>query len=133
MSTEKDLDLYLNAVIKEGLFSNKGNLQFCLNNLFQGVNFKNKCVLDIGGGSGIYFYYAACMGAKSVVCLEPEATGSSKEVEDSFHKLNEILEYDNIARKTIAIQEYESEGKTYDIIFLYNSINHLDETACVDL
>ena len=76
---------------------------------------------------------ATCRGAKKVVCLEPEAEGSSSGVTDKFHKLNKLLERNNVELKPVAIQALESEGETFDVILLHNSINHLDETACINL
>ena len=133
MRTGQDIDLYLNTVIREGLYSGKGKLQFKMETLFRGIDFKNKRVLDIGGGFGMYSFYAACSGAESVVCLEPEGEGSSSGVTDTFHKLNRLLERNNVESKPVAIQALEPEGGTFDVILLHNSINHVDEAACINL
>lgn len=133
MRTAQDIDFYLNTVIKEGLCSSKGRLQFHMNTLFEGIDFKNKKVLDIGGGSGLYSFYAAIRSAKNVVCLEPEAEGSSSAATDKFHKLRELLERNNVELRPITIQAFEPEGETFDVILLHNSINHLNETACINL
>jgi SAM-dependent methyltransferase len=133
MGTEKDIDLYLNAVINEGLYSSKGNLQFQMNTLFRGIKFKNKKVLDVGGGFGLYSFYAACSGAEKVVCLEPEVEGSSSGMIDRFNRLNKLLKMQNIVLKPVKVQALVSERETFDIILLHNSINHLDEMACINL
>ena len=133
MKTEQDLELFLSTVVREGLFSNKGNLKFHMDMLFRGIDLKNKRVLDIGGGFGLYSFYAACRGARKVVCLEPEAEGSSLGVTDISHKLNGLLKRNNVALKPVTLQAFEPEGKLYDVILLYDSINHLDETACINL
>ena len=77
MPTEPTLENYFTAVIKEGLYPNRGNLQFHLKTLFKDIALENRRVLDIGGGSGLHSFYVACMGAKEVVCLEPENGGQS--------------------------------------------------------
>ena len=77
MSTQPNLEVYLSAVIEEGLYPNRGNLQFHLKTLFKSTALENRRVLDIGGGSGLHSFYAACMGAKEVVCLEPGNGGRS--------------------------------------------------------
>ena len=82
MPTEPNLEGYLSAVIKEGLYPNRGNLQFHLKTLFKGIALENRRVLDIGGGSGLHSFYAACMGAEEVVCIEPETEGSRSGMED---------------------------------------------------
>ena len=93
MKTEQDINLYLNTIVKEGLYSSKSRLKFQMDMLFRGVDLKDKKVLDIGGGYGLFSLYAASRGAKKVICLEPEADGSSSGVTDRFHKLNKLLEY----------------------------------------
>ena len=133
MKTEQDIDLYLNTVVQEGLHSDKGKLRFQMKTLFRGIDFKNKSVLDIGGGFGLYSFYAAGRGAKRVVCLEPEAEGSSSGTMDKFHKLNRLLECHHVELKPVTLQALEPEAETFDVILLHNSINHLDETACINL
>ena len=133
MSTEQDIALFLNTIVKERLYSSKGNLKFHMDTLFKGIDFKDKRVLDIGGGFGLHSFYAACRGAKKVVCLEPEAEGSSFGIIDKFHKLNKCLERNNVVLKPVTLQALEPEGERFDVILLHNSINHLDETACFDL
>jgi SAM-dependent methyltransferase len=133
MRTAQDIDLYINVVIEEGLFANKGRLKFHMDTLFEGIDFKNKKVLDIGGGSGIYCFYAASRGAKKAVCLEPESEGSSSGVTEKFHKLEQHLQRDNVELMPITLQALEPEGETFDVILLHNSINHLDEIACINL
>jgi len=130
---EECIDLYLNTVISEGLYSTKGRLQFQMETLFEGIDFTNKRVLDIGAGFGLYSFYMAFRGAKKVVCLEPEAGGSSRRVIDKFHKLANLLKCDNVELKPLTLQAFEAEGEKFDVILLYNSVNHLDETACITL
>ena len=48
---------------------------FYLNWCFKGIDFRNKDVLDIGGGNGIFSYYAKYLGAKEVINLEPFSDG----------------------------------------------------------
>ena len=60
-----DLDLYLNTVINQNLYSTKKKLEFHMEGIFGSLNFKNKKVIDVGGGSGFYSLYVACSGAKN--------------------------------------------------------------------
>ena len=89
---------------------------------FKGIDFKDKSVLDIGGGNGIYSYYAKFKGANACINLEPFEAGSknvkidSKEIPDSL-KITLINQ---------TIQEFITDKK-FDIIILHDSINHLDE------
>ncbi len=134
MITDQNIELFLNTMISDRIWSSsKGNLKFFLNNLFRGIDFNGKSVLDIGGGYGLISFYAACQGAKNVVCLEPEADGSSAGIIDKYERLIKSLKLENVALKQMTLQSYDSEGSLYDIIILHNSINHLNETACVNL
>ena len=133
MSTEPNVEDYLSAVIKEGLYPNRGNLQFHLKTLFKDIALENRRVLDIGGGSGLHSFYAACMGAEAVVCLEPETEGSRSGMGTKFRKLNGMLGTDQVKFEPVTFQAFEPAEKQFDIILLHNSINHLDETACINL
>ena len=133
MTVDRDIDFFLNTIINEELYSTKSNLQFHLDTIFKGIDFRNKTVLDIGGGSGLLSFYASYKGAKEVLCLEPEADGASSHAIEKFQKVNRILEFNNVKLEPITFQAYEPVGNSYDIIVLYNSINHLDETACINL
>lgn len=133
MSPQPDLEDYFFTVIKEGLYPNRGNLQFHLETLFKNVGLKNRRVLDIGGGSGLHSFYAACMGAQEVLCLEPETEGSRSGIGAKFRGLGEILGADYVKFEPVTFQAFEPAAKQFDIILLHNSINHLDETACINL
>ena len=133
MSTEQNVEHHLSAVIKEGLYPSRGNLRFHLKTLFKDVVLENKRVLDIGGGSGLHSFYAACMGAKEVVCLEPEVEGSRSGVGAKFKKLSGILGHHHVKFEPVTLQAFAPKGRKFDLILLHNSINHLDETACINL
>ena len=119
MSTVSNLEHYLSAVIKEGLYPNRGNLQFHLKTLFKNIGLKNRRVLDIGGGSGLHSFYAACMGAKEVVCLEPETEGSRSGTGTKFRKLGGILGYDYVRFEPVTFQAFEPTGS--DSILSYST------------
>jgi len=133
MQRELDLKLYLDVMIKEKAWSTKGNLQFFMDSIFGEIDFNDKKVLEIGGGSGLVSFYAACRGAKHVVCLEPEGAGSSTAIIEKFRKLSSLLQLTNVVLKPITFQEFDPEGESFDIVILHNSINHLDENACINL
>ena len=133
MPTEPSLENYFSAVIEEGLYPNRGNLQFHLNTLFKDITLENRRVLDIGGGRGLHSFYVACMGAKEVICLEPETKGSRSGTRETFRKLGEILGQDHVRFEPVTFQAFDPGGKQFDVILLHNSINHLDETACINL
>ncbi len=89
---------------------------------FKGIDFSNKKVLDIGGGNGIYSYYAKYMGAKSCVNLEPLEAGSAN-VKIKQKKIDDHFQIQIINQ---TFQNFRTTEK-FDIIILHDSINHLDE------
>lgn len=123
---------YCRYIVKLGFFASVRALKYHLNFLFPKINFKDKSVLDIGGGVGIYSFYAGCMGAKKVICLEPELAGSSKGLRDIFNTIKSELGSRNVYFIPKTFQEYEGED-VFDIVILYDSINHLNEVACTKL
>ena len=124
---------YLNVAAKEGMCRSKANLTFYLDFLFQDVSFAGKSMLDIGGGTGLYSFYAAIRKAKHVVCLEPELKGSTKGILEKFKKLSDSLSINNVSLQPVRFQEFDAGNQTFDIILLHASINHLDEEACIKL
>jgi SAM-dependent methyltransferase len=133
MTAEIDIEFFLDTIVKEGPYSTRNNLRFHLDTLFERIDFRNKMVLDIGGGYGLLSFYASYRGARGVSCLEPEADGSSPHVIEKFHKINSLLECRNVRLQAATFQAYEAGEQAFDIVILYNSINHLDEDACIDL
>jgi SAM-dependent methyltransferase len=134
MVKENNVDKYFKLVIQNGLYSKENYLKFYLNYLFNNITFNNKSMLDIGGGTGLFSFYAACMGADSVVCIEPEAVGSSPGIIEKFNRLRSSLQIEEIVKlEKSSFQEYKAYNKKFDIILLHDSINHLDEEACINL
>ena len=128
------MEKYLDIATKMGIYSHsKEDLRFYLNYLFQRISFNGKSMLDIGGGSGLYSFYGSIRGAEEVICLEPELEGSTKDTLDSFKQLSASLLLRNVILLRTTFQEYDPGDKTFDIILLHDSINHLDEEACMKL
>lgn len=118
----------------DGLYPKPARLKFYLEQyLFKGMDFKNKAVLDIGGGTGLFSFYCALNGASEVVVMEPEFDGSSVGMRNKFLKFkNHFQEVDNIVMLNEVLQNYHPETR-FDVIIMHNSINHLNEEACIAL
>ena len=127
------IDKYYSAILSEGLFSSRDNLRFYMETLFRGVELGGSRMLDIGGGSGLYSFYTASAGAREVICLEPEFEGSSSRVTDTFEKLKRQLSENIVRLERETIQSFDAGGGRFDVILLHDSINHLDESACIRL
>ena len=128
------LEKYFQTINKERLYSSQNNLRFYLRYLFRDISFKNRRMLDIGGGAGIFSFYAACMGASEVVCLEPGMEGFLPVTMKKFQRLQSGLrEVQSVRRLSTDIQNFDASDQGFDIILLHNSINHLEEAACIKL
>ena len=103
--------------------------QALMDSLFRGIDFQGKRVLDIGGGDGLYSFYAAAMGAAEVVCLEPEAAGSIGGEMGLFERSKAQMPHLPVRLVTQCIGDY-ADPAGFDIVALIASINHLDENAC---
>ena len=128
-----NIEKYFRICAANGYFSTADRLSYRIKSIFEGIDFKDKSFLDIGGGYGVYSIYAALSMAKDVVILEPEGVGSHS---DLFAKYNSLVgnfpHLDNISFLPLTFQEYNPESK-FDVILSHASINHLDETACINL
>jgi 2-polyprenyl-3-methyl-5-hydroxy-6-metoxy-1,4-benzoquinol methylase len=128
------IDQFYSVALEEGLLNKRSRFQFYVSTIFDGVDFAGASVLDVGGGSGMFSFYAACMGASRVVCLEPEAEGSSPELRNSFIQLRTRLNlHGQVILTPATIQSFEPRDSRFDVVILHNSINHLDENACIHL
>lgn len=120
---------------KMGLWNHGFDFSRFARQLFRGVDFRNKTMLEIGCGKGILCLWAAMHGAREVVGLEPLAEGAydSSECHRDFRAMAGEL---GLAQATIlpnTVQDYETENGHFDIVLSVASINHLDEKACVAL
>jgi SAM-dependent methyltransferase len=101
--------------------------------LFRDVSFHNKSVLDIGGGYGMSSFFMAYLGAIKCINVEPEGLGSRSGLYKKFNLIKDLLGIDNVEFRAETFQDFKSNGEVYDIVLLDQSINHLDEEACIDL
>jgi SAM-dependent methyltransferase len=103
-----------------------------MDSLFRGIDFEGKRVLDIGGGDGMYSFYAAAMGAAEVVCLEPEAAGSIGGELHMFERGRAAMPHLPVRLVAQCVGDY-ADPAGFDVVALMASINHLDEEACTRL
>jgi SAM-dependent methyltransferase len=127
------VEAYLSIVRDEGAHPRPANLRYYFDYLLRDLDLTGKRVLEIGGGRGTLSFYAAVRGAERVVCLEPESAGSTAAVTDSFKRLSKRLGLANVELRNSTFQTYDSDGETFDLLVLNNSINHLEEPSCIAL
>jgi hypothetical protein len=134
MMSEIDADSihrYFNVAERAGMAP--GNLRFYVDYLFDGIDFRGKTMLDVGGGDGMLSFYAACAGAAKIICLEPEVAGSATGMSAAFERTASFLDRTNVQLLPKRLQDFESRDGPFDILLLHQSINHLDEGACIRL
>lgn len=128
------LPRYLNILDERGLYSSSGNFRHYTGYLFDGVPLLGKRFIDVGGGNGIYSFFAHASGAAEAICLEPEGDGSTSGVSGQFREIKEALgNSPTIRLESNTLGGFERENGSLDVILLNNSINHLDEDACIVL
>ena len=126
---------FLDVAIQKKLFSNRSNLKFYLSYLFKNIRLLHSAVLDVGGGSGLLSFYAAVKGAKKVVCLEPESVGSRHGMMDTFNTVKSALSrHLPVKQLPVSLQTFKEQATDqFDVVMMHNSVNHLDEQACINL
>lgn len=102
------------------------------NFVFDTLDLKNKRVLEVGCGKGGLLAWAALQGAEYILGLEPEEDGV---LDGSYATLEKVVS--TLALDTVEISRSTLDGysfvKPFDIVILYNVINHLNEQAVMDL
>lgn len=132
-SLSENPQIYYETVVRLQGYSSKRRLRYHTKYIIGDVS-SVKTALEIGGGAGVLSFYIASQGATKVVCLEPEAAGSTESITRLFRKIQAHLPFgDRVMLEAKTFQDYDPRGETFDFIVLHNSINHLNEDACIDL
>jgi SAM-dependent methyltransferase len=102
--------------------------------LFRGIEFDGKRVLEVGCGSGAWALWAGINGARYVIGIEPEADGSSSHVLDRFQQSIRTLGLEErVFAADYLLHELPWDTEKFDVIVMYNVINHLDEDSVVKM
>jgi SAM-dependent methyltransferase len=97
--------------------------------LFRDIPLSGSRVLDVGCGRGTWAVWAALHGAGYVLGLEPESDGSSNGSLKTFHRLIAELDLERVEGSSLPVQKLPVPIDPFDLVILYNVINHLNEDA----
>lgn len=100
--------------------------------IFDSVDLRGKRVLEIGCGKGALLAWAGLQGAAFVLGLEPEEDGARSGSSRVLESVVSALRLNTIEIRATRLNDQFSSDP-FDIIILYNVINHLDEQAVKDL
>jgi SAM-dependent methyltransferase len=120
---------------KMGLWNHGFDFPRLAGQLFRGIDFHNKTMLEIGCGKGMLCLWAAAHGARHVVGLEPLAEGAydSSQCHQAFRSMAEQLDLLQARVLPNTVQEFDCPSNYFDVVLSVASINHLDEKSCVAL
>lgn len=59
--------------------------------------------------------------------------GSSRGMVLKFKRLVDRIGVDRISLEPVTVQEFNAGGEQFDVILMHDSINHLDEDACIGI
>jgi hypothetical protein len=128
-----DLEAYVN---ENHLFGRRGwkGLNWHCTHLLEGVSPSGGNTLEIGAGEGVLGLWLLSRGARSVTQLEPESDGAAEGVAARSRALFEPLHLEpgRWVWKPEPFQSFAPDRR-YRLVLSQNSINHLDEDACVHL
>jgi cyclopropane fatty-acyl-phospholipid synthase-like methyltransferase len=102
--------------------------------VFDGIDLGGRRVLEVGAGKGAFALWAGLHGASRVLAIEPEADGSEAA---SFGALAESVELlgltGTVEARSAFLEDLSPADGPFDVVVLYDVINHLDETATTGL
>ena len=102
--------------------------------LFDGIELSGTSVLDVGCGSGAWVLWSAINGAGQVVGIEPEADGSTLHTLSTLRQTVERLGlHQNVSVFDYFLDQLPMQEHEFDVIVMFNVINHLNEEAVVDI
>ena len=96
------------------------------NYIFEGIDIKNKSLMDFGGGNGIASFFAV-HSDRSCNCtiVDPFSEGSNAQMINQYRQLSKI--YGNIVKLHNDYVDTLPVDDKFDLILMHNSINHVGE------
>ncbi len=121
------------TLVQRGLWASRWGFDRYHAELFRGIDFRGRRVLDVGGGIGTCSFLAVAAGAREAVCLDPEAEGATSGTGATFNQIAGELGIANARIEATTLQQYVAPPSSFDVVIFHNSINHVEEAACIEL
>ncbi|HYG70004.1 MAG TPA: hypothetical protein VD838_20180, partial [Anaeromyxobacteraceae bacterium] len=102
-----------------------------MQDLFSGVELRDRRVVDVGGGNGFVAFYAAAMGAREALVLDP-ALARAGAARATFERLRAELPGLPVTADPRRLEEAGPGGR-HDALVLHDAIGELDVPACRSL
>jgi len=102
--------------------------QRTLRTYLPGFSFAGKQVFDIGCGWGLHSVYFALQGAR-VLGADPGGDGvEGPDIDAAFKRLAQATGVeDRVENRCLPFMEVDCAGRTFDLLFCHNAVNHLHE------
>ena len=119
-------------VVDLGLWPSVGRLNHRARHFLGGTEVKGRHILEVGCGNGAFLVWCWANGAKRCVGIEPETDGSKSGTSNIFENAIQRLGCSQeVQLLRIRLEElFTNNVGSFDVVLLYNVINHLDENAC---
>jgi SAM-dependent methyltransferase len=116
------------AMLEDDGHRNPPAFAHMLSNMFRGIDFTDKRVLEIGSGRGLLAIYMAMRGAR-VLSMEPELVGATSGVIAQQEARVRALGLTNVEVLNADFNTWDPAGRRFDVIVSNASINHLYASA----
>lgn len=97
--------------------------------LFRNVPLSHRHVLDVGCGKGAFTLWPVLQGADFALGIEPESSGSTQGSLQTLRQTIHSLGLDHKVEASAKRLDDLSTERPFDVVVMYNVINHLDEEA----
>ncbi|WP_146530348.1 class I SAM-dependent methyltransferase [Novipirellula artificiosorum] len=129
-STSEILLRVADELVAERAFTDSMRFIRLFQSVFMKTDLSGKSLLDVGCGVGALALGSAASGVRHAVGLEPEVDGSTSGFFCTGERLIKSLGFSNVSIRNNMLANYDFDESPFDVIVMYNVINHLNEEAC---